>query len=173
MKRFMVFKGTSMTNHDRLLQFLYDSKHVRRKSLTDLNRSTLSFYMVTYDDEKLVYVGNGGDKTTLYVFTLKGRFKYSTVRDIPGAASSRQNERDTRRFRAMFPGRTDSEERPIELSGDGTQAPNVLHPGDAILGTPDGSVPEFGVGVFVDPGVYADRHRERTGMASCDPELVE
>lgn len=136
-----------MTNHDRLLHFLYDSKHVRRDCLTDLRGKQLSLYMVTYDNEKLIYHGNGGEQATLYVFTLKGRFKYSVTVEIPGAASTRKKSRKSPSFSERFPGLGHKPEQPT-LDVGNPEAPHILDSRISYFPDSPGSVPSDGD----DPG---------------------
>lgn len=93
-----------MTNHDRLLQFLHDSKKLRQEYLTDLLDHQMRFYMTEFDNEKLIYVANGGDSATLFVFTLRGKFKYNAVVNINGASIGKKS---SRRRKTEIPGFAD------------------------------------------------------------------
>lgn len=68
-----------MTNRDRLLQLLYDTRHTRVEYLADIKNSQTKFFMTRLDDEDLVYVGYGGTGAILFCFTLRGRFKNKVV----------------------------------------------------------------------------------------------
>lgn len=104
-----------MSNRDRLLQFLYDTKHVRVDYLADIKNSQTKFYMTRLDGEELLYVGYGGTGAILFCFSLRGVFKYKVTVAIDPSIS-KNSRRLPGRTEVVPPGEARSE-RPVECAG--------------------------------------------------------